>query len=103
MTVLRFVVCVLVGFPGLTATAGAQVTLDLAKITCEQFVLFKLKDADPDQIVMWLNGYYNGKRNNTVIDVEALKVEAVKVRDYCRLNLSTTVMQAVEAALGPSK
>jgi hypothetical protein len=32
-----------------------------------------------------------------------LKVEAVKVRDYCRLNLSTTVMQAVEAALGPSK
>ena len=35
MTVLRFVVCVLVGFPGLTATAGAQVTLDLAKITSE--------------------------------------------------------------------
>jgi acid stress chaperone HdeB len=103
MRVLRLVVCVLVAFTGLAATASAQVMLDLSKITCEQFVLFKLKDADPDQVVMWLSGYYNAKRNNTVIDVEGLKVDAGKVRDYCRMNSATTVMQAVEKVLGPIK
>ena len=43
--------------------AAAQVTVDVAKITCEQYVLYKI--ADPREIAMWLSGFYNGKRNNT--------------------------------------
>jgi hypothetical protein len=79
--------------------AHAQVTIDVAKITCEQFRLFAV--ADPHDISMWLGGYYNGKRNNTIIDTQKFKEQANKVKDYCILNPKVTVMEAVEKLLGP--
>src|SRR5262249_37731085 len=35
--------------------ARAQVTIDVSKITCQQYVLFTV--ADPRDIAMWLSGY----------------------------------------------
>ena len=46
-------------------TMQAQETLDLAKITCDQFVEEKLATPSRD-IVMWLSGYYHGKHTNTI-------------------------------------
>jgi len=78
----------------MVAPARAQVTVDVSKITCEQFVLWKV--TDPDKIVFWLSGYYNGKRGNTVIDTRSFEENANKVKEYCRANFKATVMQAVE-------
>jgi HdeA/HdeB family len=49
---------------------------------------------------MWLSGYYNAKRNNTVLDVQEFREAGKKVMDYCQVNLKTTVMDAAERALG---
>jgi acid stress chaperone HdeB len=81
--------------------AQAQVLLDVSKITCEQFVLWKV--TDPDKIVIWMSGYYNAKRGNTIIDTKALEENAGKLREYCRNNFKITVMQAVETLLAASK
>lgn len=78
--------------------ARAQVTVDVSKITCEQYILFRV--ADPHDIAMWLSGYYNAKRNNTVLDTQEFRDHAQKVMDYCQLNLKTTVMDAAEKVLG---
>jgi hypothetical protein len=77
--------------------AHAQVTIDVSKITCEQYILFTV--ANPHDIAVWLSGYYNAKRNNTVIDTQELREHARKVTDYCELNLKLTVMDAVEKVL----
>jgi acid stress chaperone HdeB len=81
--------------------AQAQVVLDVAKITCEQFILYKI--TSPTNIAMWISGYYNGKRDNTLLDTQALDKAADKVRDYCLSNLNTPVMQAAETALSLKK
>ena len=81
--------------------ARAQVTVDVSKITCEQYILFRV--ADPHDIAMWLSGYYNSKRNNTVLDTQEFRDHAQKVMDYCQLNLKTTVMDAVEKVLNIKK
>jgi acid stress chaperone HdeB len=81
--------------------ARAQVTVDVAKITCEQYVLFTV--ADPHDIAMWLSGYFNSKRNNTLLDTQQFREHARKVMDYCQLNLKTPVMEAAEKVLGLSK
>jgi hypothetical protein len=48
-------IIILIAF--LAATAGhAQVTIDVSKITCEQYLGFKV--ADPRDIGIWLSGYY---------------------------------------------
>lgn len=74
--------------------ASAQVTIDVAKITCDQFALYKV--SDPDTIAVWLHGYYSGKRGDTVVDVDKLKTNAKKLRDYCLQNPDANLLQAVE-------
>jgi hypothetical protein len=81
--------------------AHAQVTIDMAKITCEQYLLFQV--ADPQHIAIWIHGFYSGKRDSTVLDIQALRTNADKVRDYCRSNMKNTVMQGVETLFGPPR
>jgi acid stress chaperone HdeB len=94
MTTPKLVLLGLVSSILVVPPARAQVTIDVSKITCEQFISWSV--TDPRYIILWLHGYHNGKRNNTLVDQESLKEDASKVRDYCRSNRERTVMQAVE-------
>ena len=81
--------------------ARAQITIDAAKITCDQYTGYKV--SNPQNIAIWLSGYYHGKRGDTNVDTQALAATAKKVRDYCRRNPQTPVMQAVETVLGTGR
>ena len=77
-------------------------TVDVAKITCEQVILEQLAPPTHD-IVMWLNGYYSGKRNNMIINFQTIKNDEEKVSLYCYRNLETTVLDAIKNVLGLEK
>ena len=77
----------------------AQVTIDVAKVACNQFALYKV--ASPDTLAIWLHGYYSGKRGNTVVDVEKLKANMKRLRDYCVQNPDVPLLDAVETLLKP--
>jgi HdeA/HdeB family len=47
-------------------------------------------------IAIWVNGYYHGKRGDVTLDTQGLVENARKLRDYCRRHPQTLVMQAVE-------
>jgi hypothetical protein len=81
--------------------AQAQTMIDVSKITCEQFLLYKI--TNPNNIALWISGYYNGKRDNTVLDVQGLQEHVEKVKDYCVKNYNVTVMQAVETLFAGKK
>ena len=83
------------------SAALSQVTIDVAKITCDQYLLFKV--TDPRNIAIWLSGYYHGKRNDTVLDTQQLAAYGDKVRSFCLQKSQATVMQAVESIIGPAK
>jgi hypothetical protein len=74
---------------------GAQADkADMAKITCDD--LTHAYVADLVVIGAWMSGYYNAKRNNTVIDEAELSKNANKVQDFCGANPKATVMEAIE-------
>jgi acid stress chaperone HdeB len=82
----------------LSAAADAQVTLDVAQITCKQFVI---GDVVPTRsLSLWLSGYYHGKRDVTVINPVTLNPNSEKVKDYCIAHQDEMVLKAVEAVLG---
>jgi hypothetical protein len=81
--------------------ANSQVMVDVAKITCDQLTLYKI--TDPQNIALWLSGYYHAKRNDTVVDTQQLAANTKKIKDYCMLKPDATVMQAVETVFGPKK
>ena len=81
--------------------AQAEVTLDVSKLTCEQFLGYKITTSE--KIAMWLSGYHNGKLGNTSLGVHGLIGNAKKLRSYCARNSQTLVMDAVETVLGTAQ
>ena len=92
---------VLAALPSSQARSQAQVTLDVSKITCDQFSGYKI--ASPDNIALWLHGYFNGKKGNTIIDTQKLSAESHKLVYYCVTHPNMSVMQAVNELFGTSK
>jgi hypothetical protein len=87
-------------FVGTTSLVRAQVTLDVAKITCEQLRSYRI--TRPENIAIWLSGYYHGKRGDTTSTLKD-SANAKKLRDYCFRNRQTLVMQAVETLFGTDR
>jgi hypothetical protein len=81
-----------------SSSASAQVTVDLSKMTCDQFVKYKV--ADPKLIAAWLNGYFHGKRGDTMVDTQKLDSDADEVEKFCFKNHDALLMQSVESIIG---
>jgi hypothetical protein len=97
VTKLAFAIASMLPAVAFAPAASAQVTIDVAKITCDQWLLFKV--TDPRNITLWLSGYIHGKKGVTVVDQQALRDNEDKVKDYCRGHLDMPVMQAVDTLL----
>jgi|SRR5215467_610052 len=83
--------------------ARAQMTVDVAKITCRQYLFDRNVSPRAPMVANWLSGYFNGQKNNTVVDLGAMAKNKDKVEDYCRLNQDVTLMEAAKTALGLPK
>ena len=76
--------------------AHAQVTVDVSKITCEQFNVLPKADS----VAIWLSGYYHGQKRDAVVDVNAFEDKVRNFRAACRQpdNFKRSVMQLIENA-----
>ena len=84
-----------------SADAQMNMNIDLSKATCEQ--IYKSKIGTARNIGFWLSGFYHGKRNDTVLDVKALKPNVKELTTYCVRNPQTLVMDAIESLFGEKK
>ena len=80
------------------ANTPACCLADVSKVTCWQFATYKV--ANPQFIAIWVNGYHQGKRGDTVVDTQRLVANADKLSDYCTKNPDIPLMQAVETVFG---
>jgi acid stress chaperone HdeB len=78
--------------------ARAQVTVDVAKITCDE--LLKYEIADPKQIAIWISGYYHGIHGSSILDTQEFRQDMNKVEEYCFKHPDELVMKAVDDILG---
>jgi hypothetical protein len=78
-------------------TALAQVTVDISKITCEQFNVLPKADS----VAVWLSGYYHGGKRNSVIDMSKFEEDARDLRAACRQsdNFNRPIMQLIESTM----
>ena len=78
----------------------AQITIDASKITCEQFVHSKV--GPTRSVGLWLSGFYNGRRDNRTLDLQAFEAHLNKVERFCsdQKNFNVPVMQAIEQIIG---
>jgi acid stress chaperone HdeB len=87
----------------LADSVRAQVTIDISRITCNQYLSFTV--ADPRDIAIWLSGYYHGKRGATALEPQELKRNADRLKDACFLkeNMDLPVMQVIDKVLSAGR
>ena len=74
------------------------VVLDLATMSCKQFI-----DSKPDDIQMvltWIDGWYKGDSDEALIDTEVFIANAKKFGAYCAANPNVSIVTAAEKILG---
>jgi len=83
--------------------AHAQVALDVSKITCDQYVHSKI--TTPNYIAAWMSGYFSAKRNQSILDPQALHANVTKLEHYCydEKNFKVPVMKAVGQLFGSKR
>ena len=69
-----------------TSLAHGQVTIDVSKVTCDQFAQGKI--GEPRTTAVWLNGYYHGKNGSTIIDTQQSEVIFGNLMDFCRMGIT---------------
>ena len=84
-----------------TSVAPAQETIDVAKITCDQFL--SGQPFDSTTVSIWLGGYYHGQRHDTVVDLDSFKKGSLDMMDYCVLHKDMKLMDALQNVLGAKK
>ena len=81
------------------SAARAQETIDVAKIKCD----LASRVVDSRTLSIWLSGYYNGTRHNTVVNVSEFQKHSTDMMDYCISHPDMNLMDAVKNALGAHK
>jgi acid stress chaperone HdeB len=85
------VLALLIAIAG-TSAARAQITVDVAKITCRQYLIGKV--TTPRSVANWLSGYFHGERGDTTLDYGALGTDMGKLDAFCRKNHDMPLLEA---------
>lgn len=80
------------------AAAHAQVTVDITKVTCREFLIGKI--VSTKSIAIWFSGYYHGKRGATMMELSGVEKDADKLEDYCALHQDEMLTKAIEGMFG---
>jgi len=80
----------------MVAQANAQVTIDVSKISCEQYLTQRITHTRTMNV--WLAGFYAGRQNNPVVDVQAVERSGNKLSRFCESHRDMPLMDAVGAA-----
>src|SRR5262249_25133779 len=78
------------------SSAEAQVSIDVSKITCDQFVHGKV--GPTRTVAAWLSGFYSGRQNKQTVDPQEFETNLSKLEQLCydEANFKLPVMQAIE-------
>ena len=96
MKLLKLSYCSAALVLAVSLSAQAQGAVDMKKFTCEQLLN---GTANAIEASIWLSGYYNGLRKNTVLNLDQFGKNAELVVAACKANPKKTVMQTVNTML----
>ena len=78
----------------LASSPSFATKIDLSKMRCDEFL--KSSKEDVGYTMAWLDAYYRGDDDPTIIDTEKLAADAKKVADYCAAHPNVRLISATD-------
>jgi hypothetical protein len=92
------VLCLLLVGAALPSTSHAQVTVDMARVTCAEYLA--LSAADSAVFSAWMSGWFNQKSGYVFVDLNAYARNVANVKSWCATNPTQTVMAGLQRSTG---
>jgi hypothetical protein len=85
----------------LAAPAQAQITYDMSKTTCAEYLAM---DADSArEFSAWMSGWFNQRVGSTSINLEGFRSNVASVRTWCASNARASVMESLRISAANAK
>lgn len=83
------------------APASAQVSIDMSRITCTQYLA--MAPEETAIVSSWLSGWFNHRIGSVSVDMNAFARNIANVKTWCLSNGNATVMSGLEASIQRAK
>jgi HdeA/HdeB family len=83
----------------LPVAATAQVTIDMGKFTCGQYLA--MSPSMSRDFSAWMSGWFSYQTRRTSVDVLLHQKNIANVKSWCQANPQASVMDALKSAIGP--
>ena len=78
--------------------ANAQLTIDMGRITCGQYLA--MPPAQSDNFSAWMSGWFSYQNRRTFVDLVLHQKNIASVKAWCQLNPNESVMSGLQKAVG---
>jgi len=83
----------------LPATANAQLTIDMASITCGQYL--GMPPAQSRDFSAWMSGWFSYQTRRQFVDIELHQKNIANLKAWCQYHPQDSVMTGLQAGIGP--
>jgi hypothetical protein len=100
---MKKTIALLIGLAGFCAPAAAhaQVTMDMTKVTCADYLAMP-SDVSRD-FSAWMSGWFNQKNNDATINVAGYMSNVANVQKWCASNPKESVFAGLQRAVPKAK
>jgi len=82
----------------LPVVANAQLTIDMGKITCGQYLA--MPPSQSDNFSAWMSGWFSYQNRRTFVDILLHQKNIASVKAWCQYHQSESVMSGLQQSLG---
>ena len=83
----------------LPVTASAQAIIDMAALTCSDYLA--MPPAASRDFSAWMSGWFSYQTRRTSVDLAAHQKNVANYKAWCQYHPQASVMEAVQTAIGP--
>jgi HdeA/HdeB family len=83
----------------LPAAANAQVIIDMAALTCDQYLT--MSPTMSRDFSAWVSGWFSNQHGRRVVDVLAHQKNIAILKSWCQTHPQVSVMTALQSMIGP--
>jgi acid stress chaperone HdeB len=92
----KLATCLTLAGAMLSSVAHAQVTIDMSRITCAEYLA--MPPAQSADFSAWMSGWFNQKNGYVFVDLIAYTRNVANVKSWCASNPTQTVMAGLQRA-----
>ncbi|MFN3891921.1 MAG: HdeA/HdeB family chaperone [Beijerinckiaceae bacterium] len=92
----KFVLFGFLGLAALSASAQAQVTFDMSRVTCADYAA--MDPVTSRDFSAWMSGWFNQRAGSTRLNVEGYRRNVASVQSWCASNPRQLVMAGLTTA-----